>query len=124
MRRFGAWVALVFAAYVAFPSAAVASVRDAALTGLSCRACHATTAELTDIGNAYRAPSNRLAPIGQRPVVALKVTGAYVSDGNGPGLPKAINDYLTLRFAWRGHARDRVGRNRATPLRSAARRIF
>ena len=99
MRQFDAGILLVFAACVAFPSAAVASVRDAALTGLSCRTCHVTTAELTDIGNAYRAPSNRLAPIGQRPVAALKATGAYVSDGNGAGLPKAINDYLTLMFA-------------------------
>ena len=76
-----------------------ASVRDAALTGLSCSACHRAGAQLTDIGSAYRARSNRLAPIGDRPIASLKTTVSYGSDPLAPTLPKVISDYLTISLA-------------------------
>jgi hypothetical protein len=49
---------------------------------------------LTGIGRAWAARSNRLEPIGDRPLVAAKGELVYVSDGNGGGLSKVIVDYL------------------------------
>jgi hypothetical protein len=77
-------------------TAAGASPRDAQLSGLSCTACHSAGAQLNGIGNAWAAQVNRLEPIGQIPLVAVKGTVAYVSDGNGGGLSKTIVDYLDL----------------------------
>jgi hypothetical protein len=89
--------ALVLIALLGWTAAgATASVRDADLTGLSCRACHAAGAQLNGIGSAWAAQSNRLEPIGTIPLISVKTTVAYVGDGNDGGLPKTIVDYLDL----------------------------
>jgi len=84
---------------LALTAPARASVRDAAITGLSCSACHQAGAQLTEIGSAYRARSNRLEPIGTRPIAALKATASYGSDPLAPSLPRVVSDYLTISLA-------------------------
>jgi hypothetical protein len=94
--RIVAALAFVVLAIACSPLAAPASPRDAELSGLSCAACHTAGAQLTPIGSAWAARSNRLEPIGGIPLISMKASFAYVSDGNGPGLSKVILDYLDL----------------------------
>jgi hypothetical protein len=86
----------IFALVAGSAAAAMASPRDAELSGLTCNACHTAGAALNGIGSAWAAQSNRLEPIGDIPLISVKGTVAYVSDGNGPGFSKTIVDYLDL----------------------------
>ncbi len=86
----------ILLASLAQAAPAQASPRDAELSGLACGACHSVGSSLTGIGRAWAARSNRLQPIGDRPLLAARTNVAYVSDGNGTGLSKVIVDYLDL----------------------------
>jgi len=97
--RLSGVIPAVLAVLLALTTAvAAASPRDAELSGLSCDACHTSGAALNGIGSAWAAQSNRLEPIGDLPLIWVRGTVAYVSDGNGPGLPKAILEYVELNL--------------------------